>query len=370
MAAPSGKRGRVTQQPESRGRSDRRRKKCFPGPARRAAEFAPAFRVRRGATPKARVTPRRRRGRARVRDHVRRSSARVRSPARGRHERPRDRGKPRGRWNKSHPTPTERVRRVLGRAPGFLRRGRQHLLQRGGSDQTREEPRRLLLRRERARRQPVESPGAGAPRPDPSHKVTYYGEASRRAGSVGSQGSGDHRDHRDRPRSPSRPARESRDARHAPNSNRTIIIHRTVARPLALRRGSAGVGPRRGRHKIHPGGRDGSETSRGTTRPATLYREASAQTEVADLRDDNPTRSSSFRRRYRLNFAKCRRRWRRRRCARNRPNASAIDWPRTSRRRRARTWSRPRRARRRLSRAVPRARASPGPSRRRRWTRR
>ena len=99
---------------------------------RGAADFAPAFGA---ATPKARVTPRRRRGRARVRDHVRRSSARVRSPARGRHERQRDRGKPRGRWNKfTSPTPTERARRVLGRAPGFRRRRRQHLLQRGGSD--------------------------------------------------------------------------------------------------------------------------------------------------------------------------------------------------------------------------------------------
>ena len=44
-------------------------------------------------------------------------------------------GKPRGRWNKfTSPTPTERARRVLGRAPGFRRRRRQHLLQRGGSD--------------------------------------------------------------------------------------------------------------------------------------------------------------------------------------------------------------------------------------------
>ena len=139
--------------------------------------------------------------------------------------------------------------------------------------------------------------GAGAPRPDPSHKVTYYGEASRRAGSVGSQGSGDNRDHRDHPRSPSRPARESR-ARRAPRPPTATAPSISSASSLVVspdRSASANcVGPRRGRHQIHQGGRDGSETSRGTHASRHAEQRGVPQTEVADLRDDNPNAQLKF----------------------------------------------------------------------------
>ena len=137
--------------------------------------------------------------------------------------------------------------------------------------------------------------GAGAPRPDPSHKVTYYGEASRRAGSVGSQGSGDNRDHRDHPRSPSRPARESRDARHAHQQqpHRQYPPHRrssfrpTGAAPQAWVRVEDVI-------KSTKAAETALKRRAEPTRPATLYSEASAQTEVADLRDDNPNAQLKF----------------------------------------------------------------------------
>lgn len=137
--------------------------------------------------------------------------------------------------------------------------------------------------------------GAGAPRPDPSHKVTYYGEASRRAGSVGSQGSGDHRDHRDHPRSPSRPARESRDARHAPQQqphhhhppHRRSSSRPSGAAPQAWVRVEDVI-------KSTQAAETALKRRAEPTRPATLYREASAQTEVADLRDDNPNAQLKF----------------------------------------------------------------------------
>ena len=125
--------------------------------------------------------------------------------------------------------------------------------------------------------------------------MTYYGEASRRAGSVGSQGSGDNRDHRDHPRSPSRPARESRDARHAHQQqpHRQYPPHRrsssrpTGAAPQAWVRVEDVI-------KSTKAAETALKRRAGPTRPATLYSEASAQTEVADLRDDNPNAQLKF----------------------------------------------------------------------------
>ena len=212
-------------------------------------------------------------------------------------------------------------RAASGELVRAARRGREHLLERGRSEPAREDARELELRRELARRERERLASRRlprGPRPDPSHPVAYYGEASRAArSSAASQSSGDRHSASDLPDAPTFEVGE--DARGATSNPRPGAPARTRAapehpsrrasrdhhhpderRPDERRRKPRGSTPQawvRVADVIESTRAAESALKRRADEPARLaptYRDAEAQTEVANLGVGNPNAQLKF----------------------------------------------------------------------------